>query len=69
MLCPAGSLYARSAYASTGIDMNLWSDGMANTVGLVVRVKGDGQTYSLILTTGDPVCTLLNLNPNRNPKP
>lgn len=35
------------------IDMR--NEGLAGTVGLVVRVKGDGQTYGVVLTTGHPV--------------
>lgn len=49
----AGMLINRSAYALTGIDLNLDRQGLAGTVGLVLRVKGDGLTYAVTLTNGE----------------
>lgn len=48
-----GTLYTRYSYATAGMEIDMRNEGLAGTVGLVVRVKGDGQTYGVILTTGD----------------
>ena len=45
-------LINRTAYALTGIDLNMDRQALAGTVGLVLRVKGDGLTYAVTLTTG-----------------
>jgi len=50
---PVGTLVNRDAYATTGIELNLEKGGIADTVGLVVRVKGDGQMYGVSLTSGE----------------
>jgi len=53
MVCGVvGTLVNRDAYATTGIDLNAEKQGIADTVGLLVRVKGDGQTYGVSLTSG-----------------
>lgn len=46
-----GTLVNREAYATTGIDLRMEKQGIADTVGLIVRVKGDGQLYGVSVTS------------------
>ena len=48
-----GMLINRSAYAATGFSLDMQQQNLKGTVGLVVRVKGDGLTYAATLATGE----------------
>ena len=48
----AGNLFTRTSYASARLDMDSSGLDLSSTVGLVVRVKGDKQTYAVVLTLG-----------------
>lgn len=54
----AGMLINRSAYAATGITLDMERQNLRGTVGLVIRVKGDGLTYAATLSTGRGVAFL-----------
>lgn len=56
---PVGMLINRSAYAATGINLETDREGLKGTVGLVIRVKGDGLPYAITLTSGEAVGALL----------
>lgn len=65
----AGTLHARTSYATMGMELDMRAGGLEGTVGLVVRVKGDGQTYGVILTTGAPPWHRLRHATLRRPGP
>ena len=51
--CHAGSIYSRNAVAEITAELDLDdTDLMADSEGLVVRLRGDGQLYQMLLTTG-----------------
>ena len=52
-------LINRSAYAATGINLETDREGLKGTVGLVIRVKGDGLPYAITLTSGEAIGVLL----------
>lgn len=54
---PAGAVYSRYGKAEVGSPLMEHSqEELADCEGLVVRVRGDGQVYCIVLTTG--MCTL-----------
>ncbi len=49
-----GQIYARNGIAETASPLvEEQAEELADCEGLVVRVRGDGQVYSIVLTTGD----------------
>ena len=49
-----GQIYARNGIAETASPLvEEQAEELADCEGLVVRVRGDGQVYCLVLTTGD----------------
>lgn len=51
--CAAGAVYSRYGKAQVGSPLMEHSqEELADCEGLVVRVRGDGQVYCIVLTTG-----------------
>ena len=51
--CAAGAVYSRYGKAEVGSPLMEHSqEELAECEGLVVRVRGDGQVYCIVLTTG-----------------
>ena len=52
-LLAEGNLFTRTSYATAKLDLDNAGLDLSNTVGLVVRVKGDKQIYAIVLTLGE----------------
>lgn len=57
MLCShAGSIYTRNSVAEMTAELDIEdTELLADSEGIVVRLRGDGQLYQMLLTTGTPV--------------
>ena len=51
----AGEIHSRGGYAQAGTQLQPGdAQALAGCEGLVLRLAGDGQAYSVLLTTGKP---------------
>lgn len=57
--CNAGSIYARNSVAEITAELDLDdTELLTDSEGLIVRLRGDGQLYQMLLTTGEATYSL-----------